>query len=138
MMSRTRRTVWGWEIPKNGPKMLPEPFRQAPPKMLQKWSKNAPKMVPKWSLDALLTLFIWKNNREPEGGAAAEGRRPPSGGGRRPPLYYFPILGVPRGGPGTIFETFLKHFWSIWGGACREGSGSIFGPFLGIPRFPTA
>ena len=33
--------LWGeGKSQKNASKMLPEPFRQAPPKMLQKWSPN--------------------------------------------------------------------------------------------------
>ena len=60
------------------PKILPEPFRLAPPKM-----------VAKWSPDALLTLFIWKNNREPEGGRRPKAAAPLLETAEGRPLFFF-------------------------------------------------
>ena len=128
MTSEPGRLLGGGEIPKNASKMLPEPFRLAPPKMLQKWSKNAPKMVPKWSLDALLTLFIWKNNR-----GAAFGR-PPSGS-----LLFYHMKSVEsasRDHLGTILGAFLDHFWSILGEPAGRARGAFLEHFGGFPLPP--
>ena len=73
-----RQTVGGGEIPKNAPKMLPEPFRLAPPKMLQKLFKNGPQMVSGRTFDTLHMKKLTENQK--------------GGGGRRPPpLCYFSI-----------------------------------------------
>ena len=53
LMGRARVLVGGGEIPQNATKMLPEPFRLAPPKC----SKNGPKMLQKWSPNGLWTHF---------------------------------------------------------------------------------
>ena len=94
--------------------------------MLQKCSpspsgwlpKNAPKMVPKSSLDALLMLFMLKNNK-----GAAFGRRPPSGS----PIFFNMKMSKER--PETIWEPIWEHAWTMFGtflGSQPEGLGEHF------------
>ena len=117
--------LWGeGKSPKMLQKCSPSPSGWLPPKC----SKNASKMVPKWSLDALLTLFILKNNR-----GAAFGRRPPSGS-----LLFSHMKSVKsasRDHLGTIFEAFLDHFWSILGEPAGRARGACLNHFCGFP-FP--